>query len=334
MPPTLVLIENDSVTPSAAPATGAPADEALLDAYSQAVTRVVGLASPAVVNIEVSRGPGERGHGNGSGFVFTPDGFILTNSHVVHGAGRLDVSTSDGRHLRAELIGDDPDTDLAVIRVDAPGLSTLALGDSQALRVGQLVVALGNPLGFQCTVTAGVLSATGRSFRARSGRLIDNVLQTDAALNPGNSGGPLLDSRGQVIGINTAVIMQAQGLCFAVPSNTARFVVPQLIRHGRVRRSFIGLSGQDLELPRRLARHHELVQRSGVLVNDVEAGGPAQRAGVRPRDIVIGFAGLPVTGVDDLHRALTEERVGQPAPLIVVRHAERLTLDVVPAERA
>jgi S1-C subfamily serine protease len=327
--------EVEPVPPPSGPP--APVDEAgLLDAYSAAVTWVVETAGPAVASIEVELDDGPRrppgAHANGSGFVFTPDGYLLTNSHVVHGARRILVTLADGRTHAAQPVGDDPDTDLAVVRIAAAGLRPLELGDSGRLRPGQLVVALGNPLGFQCTVTAGVVSAMGRSLRARSGRLIDNVIQTDAALNPGNSGGPLLDARGRVVGINTAMIQHAQGLCFAVPSNTARFVVSQLVREGRVRRSWLGLAGQGLALPRRLARFHALTQPSGVLVVDVERDSPAERAGLRPRDIVVALDGRPVAAVDDLHRMLTAELLGRRTTVVVLRHTERAELEIVPAE--
>lgn len=307
-----------------------PADAELLDAYSRAVSGVVERTAPAVVSVEVQHR--RRGGGGGSGFVFTPDGFILTNSHVAHGATKTDVAFADGRRLRAELIGDDPDTDLAILRVDASSLVAAPLGDSGALRVGQVVIAIGNPLGFQSTVTAGVVSALGRSFRSVSGRLIDNVIQTDAALNPGNSGGPLLDSRGGVIGVNTAVILPAQGICFAVAVNTVKLVVGQLIAHGHVRRARIGVGGQNVSLPRLAVRAHRLMQPSGVLITTIEPGSPAARAGLQPGDIIVAFGGEPVHGIDDLHRALTGERIGAPTTVVAVRKAERLELAITAAE--
>ena len=317
-------------------------DEQALDAYSQAVISVAEQVSPAVVNIEVQsqRGSTSRSdprlapdvRGNGSGFLFTPDGFILTNSHVVHGAAHLLVTLADGRREQAELIGDDPDTDVAVVRIHAPHLVPARLGDSHAIRVGQLVIAIGNPYGFQCTVTAGVVSALGRSLRSQSGRLIDNVIQTDAALNPGNSGGPLVTSRGEVIGVNTAVILPAQGICFAIGINTATFVAGRLIKDGRIKRGYIGVAGQNVPLPRHLVRRHTLAVSSGILVLSVEPHSPAQRAGVRPGDVLVGYAGRSVAGIDDLHRLLIEERVGLSAPLIVLRGDENLTLDVVAEE--
>jgi S1-C subfamily serine protease len=328
-----------------APAAGsAAADEALLDAYSRAVTGAVGRVSPSVVNIEVHQAAGrtrsgeprER-RGGGSGFVFTPDGLILTNSHVVHDARRIDVTLADGRRMPATAIGDDPASDLAVIRidqarVDEPGLTAAALGDSQQLRVGQLVVALGSPYGFQSTVTAGVLSALGRSLRSYSGRLIDDVIQTDAALNPGNSGGPLVDSAGRVVGVNTATILPAQGICFAIGINTAKFVASRLLRDGRIRRSFIGVSAQTVPVHRRVVRFYDLAKESGALVLSVEEDSPAKRAGLRDGDAIIALEGHPIAGVDDLHRILADIRAGASCSLTVLRHTERLELKIVPEE--
>jgi S1-C subfamily serine protease len=318
-------------------------DVATLDAYSQAVIRASEIVSPSVVKIEAEmppppgprRGgrPGEELRGSGSGFVFTPDGYILTNSHVVSGARKLEVSLNDGRRLAANLVGDDPYTDLAVIRVDAPDLAPAVLGDSSRLRVGQLVVAIGNPYGFDCTVTAGVVSALGRSLRSQSGRLIDDVVQTDAALNPGNSGGPLCNTRGEVIGVNTAMIRPAQGICFAVAMRTATFVVSRLIREGRIRRSFIGVGGQDVPLLRRVVRFFDLPVESGVLVISVEPGSPGAQAGLRDGDIIVRFADKFIGGIDDLHRMLTEERVGEALEVTALRGRERITLTVRPAER-
>jgi S1-C subfamily serine protease len=329
----------DDASLQAATTAAAPAndDTQLLDAYSRAVTDAVTRVAPAVVHIAVM-GKAESGaavpRGAGSGVIIAPDGFVLTNSHVVHGAAALEVMTKDGRVLPARLIGDDPDTDLALIRVDADvSLPHARLGPSKSLRVGQLAIAIGNPLGFEASVTAGVISAVGRSLRARSGRLIDDVIQTDAALNPGNSGGPLVTSAGEVIGINTAMIAGAQGICFAVASTTAEFVVTQLLRHGRIRRSFIGLSGQNVDLPRRLARYHGVDQARAVLVAGVEPDGAAQRAGLHQGDLLVAFDGRPVSGVDDLHRELTAERVGQVVNVTVLRRAEKLVLSVIPAER-
>jgi S1-C subfamily serine protease len=272
--------------------------------------------------------------GSGSGFIFTPDGFVLTNSHVVHDATRIDVGLADGQRFAAELVGDDPDTDLAVVRISAPNLSAVDLGDSESIRVGQLVVAIGNPYGFQCTVTAGVVSALGRSLRSSSGRLIDNVIQTDAALNPGNSGGPLVTSSGDVVGVNTAVILPAQGLCFSIAVNTARFVASRLIRDGKIRRGYIGFAGQNVPLLRRVTRFHGLAMESGILVISVENGSPAQVAGLQEGDVIIGFDGHAVGGIDELHRILTEKQVGIAAPLTILRHLEKRVLSVVPGDSA
>jgi S1-C subfamily serine protease len=309
-------------------------DAGLLDAYSLAVVQAVELVGPSVVTIERSgKSARERG-GHGSGFVFTPDGLILTNSHVVHGARSLHASLPDGRHMSATLIGEDPETDLAVIRVATSDLPTLKLGDSRAIRVGQLVVAIGNPLGFHATVTAGVVSALGRSLRSRSGRLMDDIIQTDAALNPGNSGGPLVNSRGEVIGVNTAVISGAQGLCFAIAANTVQFVVGRLIRDGRIRRSYVGVAGQNTPLARQFVRFYGLAATSGILVASIEPNSPASVSGLREGDVIVGFAGQPVEGIDELHRLLGEERIGVPTPLTVIRRTEKLEIVVTPAESA
>jgi S1-C subfamily serine protease len=327
--------------PSIAKAAPA-ADEELLDAYSQAVISAAEKVSPSVVNIEVYQRLRSRratdsrrsreAHGGGSGFIFTPDGFILTNSHVVHRASRIEVTLADGRQFQAELIGDDPDTDLAVVRISAPNLVPVVWGDSQTIRVGQLVIAIGNPYGFQYTVTAGVVSALGRSLRSRSGRLMDNIVQTDAALNPGNSGGPLVNSRGEVIGVNTAVILPAQGICFAIAINTAKFVAGQLIKEGRIRRSYIGVAGQVVQLHRRMVRFHNLMVESGVMIISVEPESPAQKAGLRPGDVIVGYGDQPIAGIDDLHRLLTDKQVGIRSPLAVIRRAEKLMLEIVPEE--
>ena len=316
-------------------------DLALLDAYSQAVVGAAERVGPSVVHIEARYSQNNRsrsGQGSGSGFVFTSSGYILTNSHVVHGASRLDVTLADGNVHQAHLIGDDPETDLAVIRVHAERLVPATLGDSKKVRVGQLALAIGHPYGFQSSVTAGVVSALGRSLRAGSGRLIDDVLQTDAALNPGNSGGPLVDSRGHVIGVNTAMILPAQGICFAIAINTAKFVAGRLIRDGRVRRGRIGIAVQTVPMPmaagkasgsrsRKGAQH-----RGGVLVVGIDPGGPADRAGLEEGDLILGLDGHAVGGIDDLHRLLTEERVGAKVSLRVLRRPEILTLQIVPAE--
>ena len=315
-------------------------DAELLDAYSQAVVNAAEKLSPSVVNIEVRqrrqtrRGEQREVGGGGSGFIFAPDGLILTNSHVVHGATKIEVALSDGRRVPAYTVGDDPSTDIAVISIDAPNLVAAQLGDSQQLRVGQVVIAIGNPYGFQSTVTAGVVSALGRSLRSYSGRLIDDVVQTDAALNPGNSGGPLVSSDGRVVGVNTATILSAQGLCFAIGINTAKFVAGRLLRDGRIRRSYIGLVGQTVPLPRRLARFHELPQESGIVVISVENGSPSERAGLRPGDLIVAFEDKPVAGIDDLHRLLTDAQVGVRSKLIVIRYSDKLSLDVVPVEVA
>ena len=311
-----------------------PDDAALLDEYSRTVVRVVEEIGPAVVNIDVYKKAREREvrAGTGSGFIFTPDGFVLTNSHVVSGAARVDVTLNDGRRLAAQIVGDDPSTDLAVVRVQAPGLHAARLGESRSLRPGQMVVAIGNPLGFQCTVTAGVVSALGRSLRAGSGRLIDNVIQTDAPLNPGNSGGPLLNSAGEVIGVNTAVILPAQGICFAIAIDTVKFVAGRLIKDGAIRRAFIGVAGQDVPLHRRVVRFHALPSESAVLVSAIEPGSPAKTAGLREGDLIVAYEGAPVTGVDDLHRILTDARVGARSRVTVLRGADRLDLEIVPGE--
>jgi S1-C subfamily serine protease len=296
-----------------------------LDAYSSAVTHAVETVGPAVVKIDAAKG-------GGSGVLFTPDGLILTNSHVVDGAGALKVAMTDGRSMRADLIGQDADTDLAVIRIDGSSLPWATLGDSRAVRVGQIAIAIGNPYGFDHSVTAGVVSALGRSLRARSGRLMDDIIQTDAALNPGNSGGPLVTRRGEVIGVNTATILPAQGLCFAIASNTARFVASRLLRDGRIRRSYIGLAGQTVPIPRAVARENQLAVTSGVFVVSVEANSPAANAGLKDGDVVLAFAGVAVTGVDDLHRLLTEEQIGVSAPVTILRSARRRQIYVVPSE--
>jgi S1-C subfamily serine protease len=302
-----------------------PDDAVLLDAYSSAVIHAVEAVGPAVVKIDA-------GSGGGSGVLFTPDGLILTNSHVVDKSGPLAVVMTDGRSARADLIGQDADTDLAVIRIDGSALPWATLGDSRAVRVGQIAIAIGNPYGFHHSVTAGVVSALGRSLRARSGRLMDDIIQTDAALNPGNSGGPLVTTRGEVIGVNTATILPAQGLCFAIASNTARFVASRLLRDGRIRRSYIGLGGQTVPIPRAVARENQLAVTSGVFVVSVEPNSPAAVAGLKDGDVVLAFAATPVTGVDDLHRLLTEEKIGVPTAVAILRSARRRTLTLVPAE--
>ncbi|PYR37097.1 MAG: serine protease [Acidobacteria bacterium] len=304
-------------------------DAHLLDAYSAAVTGAVDAVGPAVVKID-------GGRGSGSGVLFTPDGLILTNCHVVDEARAMRVVTADGRVTPGETIGLDADTDLAVVRIDASSGAPLpwaTLGDSRAVRVGQIAIAIGNPYGFHHSVTAGVVSALGRTLRARSGRLMDDVIQTDASLNPGNSGGPLVTTRGVVIGINTAMILPAQGICFAIASNTARYVAARLIRDGRIRRSYIGVAGQTTPVPRAVARANQLAVTAGVLVVSVEAGGAATAAGLREGDVVLAFAEEPVTGVDDLHRLLTDQRIGIPAAMTILRRGARRQLTIVPRER-
>ena len=303
-----------------------PDDSALLDAYSSAVVSAVETVGPAVVKIDAAKG-------GGSGVLFTPDGLILTNSHVVNESGPLTVVMTDGRSIRADLIGQDADTDLAVIRIDGSALPWATLGDSRAVRVGQIAIAIGNPYGFHHSVTAGVVSALGRSLRARTGRLMDDIIQTDAALNPGNSGGPLVTTRGDVIGINTATILPAQGLCFAIASNTARFVASRLIRDGRIRRSYIGLAGQTVPIPRAVARDNQLAVTSGVFIVSIEANSPAAIAGLKDGDVLLAFAGTPVTGVDELHRLLTEDRIGVPTAITILRSARRRQITVLPTER-
>jgi S1-C subfamily serine protease len=307
-----------------------PPDEHLLDAYSQAVITSADRVSPSVVNIEVWKNT--KRAGSGSGFVFTPDGLILTNSHVVHEATRIGVGFPDGQRFVADLIGEDPATDLAVLRISASNLLPVTFGNSQALRVGQLVVAIGNPYGFQCTVTSGVVSALGRSLRSQSGRLIDNVIQTDAALNPGNSGGPLLTSRGEVVGVNTAVILPAQGICFAVGINTANYIAGLLIKDGKIRRGYMGIAGQNVPIHRRLVRGHNLPVETGIFVVSMEPNSPAQHSGLHEGDIVVAFDGLPLPDIDALHRILTENRLGIPAILTVLRGTEKIHLRITPAE--
>jgi S1-C subfamily serine protease len=318
-------------TSAEAAATLPPADDiALLDAYSRAVIGAVDKVGPAVVHLQVTGARG--GAGSGSGVVFTPDAYVLTNSHVVSEARKIEATFPDGRTLAADIIGDDPDTDLAVLRLNGEAQNYARLGDSRKLRVGQLVVAIGNPFGFQCTVTAGVISALGRSLRARSGRLIDSVIQTDAALNPGNSGGPLVTGAGEVVGINTAIIGIAQGICFSISAATVEFVAARLIREGRVRRCYIGVAGQNVPLPRRVARFHALPRESGVRIQSTAPDGAARAAGLTSGDIIVAVDGLPVADIDELHRLMTEERVGKPVPFTVLRLAQKHDIVVVPRE--
>jgi len=312
-------------------------DTALLDEYSRTVVGAVERVAPSVVNIDIKqRVAGRRGQrevgGSGSGFTIAPDGFILTNSHVVHAAAQITVNLPDGPEYSAQLIGDDPDTDLAVIRIDAPQLTHVRLADSENLRVGQVVIAIGNPLGFQASVTAGVISALGRSMHSQSGRLIDNIIQTDAALNPGNSGGPLVNSAGEVIGVNTAMIRPAQGICFAIASNTAKFVAGWLIRDGKIRRGYIGVAGQNVPIHRRVVRFYNLPSETGVLVVSVEKQSPAEKAGLREGDLIVAFNNQPIGSIHDLHKMLVSEQIGVPAKILIIRHTEKLELTILPAE--
>jgi S1-C subfamily serine protease len=339
-------IENDRFPPaSEAAGSESPSEDfQLLDAYSRTVTAVAEQVSASVVKIEVQgaapsndnpgprRAPGEAS-GSGSGFVMTPDGYVLTNSHVVSGAKRIHAIFQDGQRVVAHLVGDDPDTDIALVRIDVPHLTALTFANSSELRVGQLAIAVGNPYGFDCTVTAGVVSALGRSLRTKTGRLIDDVIQTDAALNPGNSGGPLVDSRGRVIGVNTAMIMPAQGICFAIAANTVSFVMGKLIHEGRIRRSYLGVGGQTVPLHRRVVRFHDLPHESGVFVASVEKESPAARAGLRDGDLIVAYGETPIAGIDDLHRLLTEDRAGVGATLTIIRNLEKQTLQVEPTLR-
>jgi S1-C subfamily serine protease len=304
-------------------------DGELLDAFSRTVVQVAESLRPAVVNLRAKRG---SGGGSGSGILFAPDGFLLTNHHVVRGQTELRVRLNDGREMPGHLIGADPWTDLAIVQADSSGLPFAALGDSAKLRVGQLAIAIGSPLGFESTVTAGVVSALGRTLRSITGHLVDNVIQTDAALNPGNSGGPLVDSRGQVVGINTAVIQPAQGICFAIPINAVKHILPQLMQHGRVVRGYLGLHARSVPLARALARRFELDQQAAVEVIDVEPNGPAYQAGIQPDDLIVTLGDHPVTNVDDLHKLLTQLPVGIPSTVVILREQRRLERFVLPSE--
>jgi S1-C subfamily serine protease len=332
-----LLYRVDDAARPLAPADGASpgGDGDLLDAYSASVSAAVARVAPAVAHVAVTRGMGGRSRqpraGSGSGFLITPDGYLVTNSHVAGGASALEVTLADGRVASAHVVGDDPHSDLAVLKVAAQDLAWCRFGDSSRLVVGQIAVAIGSPLGFQQTVTAGIVSALGRSMRAQTGRLLDNVIQTDAPLNPGNSGGPLVNSRGEVIGVNTAVVLPAQGLCLAIASSTAERVAVALIREGRVRRAWLGVGGQTLALPRRLVRHLALVHDSGVRVQTIEPSSPAS-AGLREGDVIIGVDGTPVATIDDLQRLLTDGAIGREIAIEVVRGARRLTMAVRPVD--
>ncbi len=339
------MIENvDTVVPRFVPVLSAeetiepalqqiPDDGPLLDAYSSTVTGVVEKVAASVVNIRVRSGEGQRGNGGtGSGVVIAQDGFILTNSHVVHGANEIQVTLADGRNFIGQLVGEDPSSDLAVVRINAPRLSHAEFADSKSVRVGQIAIAIGSPYGFHQTVTAGIVSALGRSMRSQAGRLIDDVIQTDAALNPGNSGGPLVNSLGEIIGINTAVILPAQGICLAIASNTAEFVAAWLIKEGRIRRGWIGVIGQNVPIHRRIVRFYKLPADRGVLVAGIEPGSPASRAGLQDGDVIVGFDERVIGGIDDLQRALVSDFIGIPARLGIIRHTEKLDLTVVPEE--
>ncbi|MGD0107454.1 MAG: trypsin-like peptidase domain-containing protein [Rhodopila sp.] len=302
-----------------------------LDPYSAQVVHAFDRVGPAVVHVMALNTDG-RPAGQGSGVIFTPDGYVLTNSHVVANAARLQASLTDGQSLDAALVGDDPATDIAVLRLSGAGLPHAELGASASLKVGQLVVAIGNPLGFTCTVTAGIVSALGRTLRTRGGGLLDSVIQTDAPLNPGNSGGPLVSGSGRVVGINTAMIAPAQGICFAIGIDTAVWVATRLMRDGRVRRSRLGLSAQTVPISTRVRRFHGLEQMTGVMISEILPDGPGQRGGLQTGDVLVSFDGVPVTGVDDLHRALTAERAGVEVRLRFLRRTELQTLLVTPRE--
>src|SRR5712692_499328 len=336
--PVALLDESHSGPEFDRPSIAPPRDDVvLLDEYSRTVVSAADRVGPAVVNIDITQrvdsrgGPREVG-GSGSGFVIAPDGFILTNSHVVHDANQIAVSLPDGREYPAQLVGDDPDTDLAVIRIDAPHLAHVRLADSESLRVGQVVIAIGNPLGFQASVTAGVISALGRSMHAQSGRLIDNIIQTDAALNPGNSGGPLVNSAGEVIGVNTAMIRPAQGICFAIASNTAKFVAGWLIKEGKIRRSYIGVAGQNVPIHRRVVRFYNLPLETGVLVVSVEKNSPAEKTGLREGDVIVAFNAKAIGSIHELHEMLMGEQIGVQSEITIVRHTEKLAVAITPAE--
>lgn len=337
----LVADTSGAAVAECAPTAGTRVEDfELLDAYSRAVIGACDKVSQAVVNISVKQRSVPRGRpapdemrGTGSGFIFTNDGFILTNSHVVQNAAAIDVTLQDGGSLRATVVGDDPDTDTAVISIGQNRLEPITFGDSGTLRVGQLVVAVGNPFGFQCSVTAGVVSALGRSLRSQNGRLIDDVVQTDASLNPGNSGGPLVNTRGEVIGVNTAIILPAQGICFAIAINTAKFVATKLMRFGEIKRSYIGLLGQNAPIHRRVVRFHGLDDETGFLVTQIVPDSPASSAKLKEGDVIIGYEDCTIKSIDDLHVLLTEEQIGKKATLTVIRRTERLRIEIVPLEK-
>jgi S1-C subfamily serine protease len=330
------LASEDAGGPLSESALAGEADAVLLDAYSRAVADAVVRVAPAVVHLRVEghrRARAAAPSGVGSGFLITPDGYLLTNSHVAGGAKAVEVTLSDGRVTMADIVGDDPDSDLAVLKLTAPNLQWCALGDSRKLRVGQIAIAIGSPYGFQHTVTAGIVSSLGRSMRARTGRLLDNILQTDAALNPGNSGGPLIDARGRVIGVNTAVILPAQGICFAIASAAAERVAVALIREGRVRRAWIGVGGQTVPVARRIARHYSLARETGVRIDVIEAGSPAADAGFAKDDVIVALDGAPIGDIDDLQRALQGEAIARPLEFRVLRRGALLAVSAVPRER-
>jgi len=311
----------------------------MLDDYSRAVIGAVEKVSQSVVKIDVHKKINEKQNINGqeigssgSGFIFTPDGFILTNSHVVQNAAEIGVVFPDGHNFQASIIGDDPGTDLAVVRIDAPDLIPVVLGDSQKIKVGQLVIAVGNPYGFQCTVTAGVVSALGRTLHSYTGRLLENVIQTDAALNPGSSGGPLINSNGEVIGVNTAMILPAQGICFATDINTAKIITAQLIKEGRVRRSYIGIAGQTVALHKRIVRYYNLSAEKGVLIVSVEKNSAAERAGLMICDIIIAFNEQVISGIDNLQSLLTEKLIGLKSKISIIRYTKKMTVAIIPDE--
>lgn len=322
--------ESEAAPPPLEHSAAPPPDGELLDAYSNAVVRAVERTGPAVVHVRAQTG---RQGGTGSGFLISPDGLVVTNSHVVHGARQLSIQTADGRATRADLVGEDPDTDLAVLRINLPDLPHVAFAQSGQVRVGQIAIAIGNPLGFDHTVTAGIVSALGRSFPSRNGRLIDNVIQTDAPLNPGNSGGPLVNTRGEVIGVNTAMIPAAQGICFAIGSKTAEFIASWLIKDGRIRRGHLGVAVQEVAIHERVARYHKLRQRSGALVLEIAPGSAAAEAGLQPNDIVIWYNHEEVRSAHDLHRLLVGEKIYQRSRLTVLRRHEVVHLWITPRER-